>query len=199
MKHQLLVLLATAGLSGAALADFSGATAPGNFTVSNVGTLLGGGVVPAAAAFTVSQLQIDGANTLDAAGCSGGFYSVIGPCEIRVSINLPGTYTFNWAYSTADADGPAGDMFGVVADGTRTTISDLGGAVAQSGQRSFIATSSFVWFMNCTDCTGGRASVTISNFSLAPVPEPGTAALWLTGLVGVAGMVARRARRRRAG
>jgi hypothetical protein len=198
MNHQLLAFVAAAGLCCAARADFTGPTAPGNFTVSNTGTLLGSGALPGTAVFTASQLQIAGANTPDAAGCSGGNYSVIGPCEIRVSINLPGTYIFSWSYSTADQDGPAGDMFGVIADGARFTLSDLGGAVSQSGQLSGVATTSFAWFMNCTDCTGGQATVTISNFTLAPVPEPGTAAMLMFGLVGVAGMAAVRAGRERA-
>ena len=194
MNTRILCSLVAAALSGAAQADFTGPTAPGSFAVVNVGNLQGNGPVQGTALFSNSQLQIAGADTQDGAGCSGGVYSVIGPCEIRVSINLGGTYSFDWSYFTADADGPGGDMFGVIVDGTRTTISDLGGAVSQLGQSSYVALSSFAWFLNCTDCTGGRATVTISSFNLSPVPEPAAAALWLAGLAAAAGAV--RLRRR---
>jgi hypothetical protein len=40
--------------------------------------------------------------------------------------------------------------------------------------------------LNCTDCTGGTASATISNFNFAPVPEPTPAVLMLAGLLALA-------------
>ena len=74
----------------------------------------------------------------------------------------------------------------------------FGGAPAksQSGDRTFTATSSFGWFMNCTDCTGGAASAQVSAFStVAAVPEPSTYAAMLGGLAALGAV----ARRRRAG
>ena len=85
-------------------------------------------------------------------------------------------------------------MFGVIVNGTAMTLSNLGGSVSQSGDASFSA-SSFGWFMNCTDCIGGAATATISNFSFAQaVPEPSTYALMLGG-IGALGVIGRRKRR----
>jgi hypothetical protein len=178
----LAVACVATALAGPAWADFTGATAPANFTVANVGTLTGASISLGTAAFTTTQLTLTGSNA--AGGCTGGVYSVLAsPCQVQARINLPGRYSFNWTYVTADADGPAGDIFGVMVNGTRTALSDLGGAVSQSGSASFVATSSFAWMLNCTDCTGASATATISNFVYAPVPEPTQAALLLGGLM----------------
>jgi hypothetical protein len=179
-----LACLTTALLSGPAWADFTGATAPGNFSVSNTGTLTGGGATLGGAVFSATQLVLTGSSS--AGGCTGGVYSTLSPCQVQAAINLPGTYSFNWAYLTADADGPAGDIFGVMVNGTRIALSDLGGAVSQSGNASFVAGASFAWMLNCTDCTGGTASATISNFNFAPVPEPKPVVLMLGGLLALA-------------
>ncbi len=180
-----LACLTTALLSGPALADFTGATAPGNFSVSNTGVLTGGGASLGSAVFSATQLVLTGSSS--AGGCSGGVYSdFTSPCQVQALINLPGTYSFSWAYVTADVDGPAGDIFGVIVNGVRTPLSDLGGAVSQSGAASFTAKSSFAWALNCTDCTGGTATATISNFVFAPVPEPTPAVLLLGGLLALA-------------
>jgi hypothetical protein len=175
-------VLSACAFAGPALADFSGATAPANFTVANVGTLNGASISLGTAAFTSTQLVLTGSNA--GGGCTGGVYSVLAsPCQVQASINLPGRYSFNWAYTTADADGPAGDIFGVMVGSTRMALSDLGGAVSQSGSASFVTTSSFAWMLNCTDCTGAAATATISNFVYAPVPEPTQAALLMGGLL----------------
>jgi hypothetical protein len=179
--------------AGPALADFTGATAPANFTVANVGTLTGAGISLGSAVFSTTQLVLTGSNA--GGGCTGGVYSVLAsPCQVQASINLPGRYSFNWAYTTADADGPAGDIFGVMVGGTRTPLSDLGGAVSQSGGASFVTSSSFAWMLNCTDCTGAAATATISNFVYAPIPEPTPATLLWGGLLALAAV--RRARQR---
>jgi hypothetical protein len=122
-------------------------------------------------------------------GCSGGFFQTLGPCQLQVTLNMPGTYSFSWSYLTSDEAGAGGDPFGVIVDSTRIQLSDPGGANAQSGTRMFAATSSFGWFINCSDCIGGSATATISQFGLAAaVPEPETYALMV---VGVLGLVAR--------
>ncbi len=51
---------------------------------------------------------------------------------------------------------------------------DPGGPVAQTGSASFAAATSFGWFINCTDCTSGSATVVITKLD---VPEPATWAL----------------------
>jgi hypothetical protein len=177
-----LALTTSAMLSGPALADFTGATAPGNFSVSNTGVLTGAGLALGSAAFSPTQLLLTSSNS--AGGCTGGVYSTLSsPCQVQATINLSGTYSFSWAYLTTDPDGPAGDILGVMVNGTRIALSDLGGAQAQSGTASFVASASFGWMLNCTDCTGGAATATISNFVFAPVPEPTPAVLLLGGLM----------------
>jgi hypothetical protein len=187
MRKTFLTAALLAAAAGPAVADFSGATAPANFTVANVGTLTGAGISLGTAAFTTTQLVLTGSSA--GGGCTDGVYSVLAsPCQVQASINLPGRYSFNWSYVTADADGPGGDIFGVMVGGTRTALSDLGGAVSQSGSASFVATSSFAWMLNCTDCTGAAATATISNFVYAPVPEPTQAALLVGGLLALAAL-----------
>jgi hypothetical protein len=106
-----------------------------------------------------------------------------------------GTYSFHWSYLTADDAGPAGDIFGVIINGTFMALSDPGGPITQSGNANFAASSSFGWFVNCTDCIGGAATATITNFAFAQaVPEPSTYALMLSGIVAL-GLIGRRKRR----
>jgi hypothetical protein len=102
---------------------------------------------------------------------------------VQATIALAGTYSFNWSYLTADGAGPGGDIFGAVVDGTRVSLSDPGGAISQTGSASLTAASSFGWFLNCTDCIGGSAAATISNFNFTQaIPEPSTYGLMLAGL-----------------
>lgn len=189
--HKTLLALATLAACGSASAAFTGDAAPGNWAVSNLGTLTGTFSL-GTALFSSSQLVMIGSDS--SSGCTGASYGVAGSCELRVSLNQPGIYSFDYSYVSLDSDGPGGDLFGVVVNGTRVLpqISDPGGAVAQIGTRSFTATSSFAFFLNCTDCLGGKSTVTISNFNVSPIPEPSTLALWLAGGVAAGGMAWRR-------
>jgi hypothetical protein len=192
----LAVLVAGAGVCASAHADFTGPAAPANWSIVNSGTLIGASPTLGSAVFSPTQLVLSGSNTLaDDLGCSGATYGVLGPCRTSATLASSGTFSFHWSYLTADGAGPGGDIFGVVVNGVFTPLSDPGGAVAQSGNASFAASSSFGWFINCTDCIGGAATATITNFAIAQaVPEPETYALMLGG-IGVLGLIGRRKRR----
>ena len=202
MKTKTIALAALTSIAAVCVpahADFSGPTAPASWTIANTGTLIGASPTFGTAVFSPTQLVLTGSNTLsDELGCSGATYSVLGPCATTASLALNGTYSFHWSYLTGDGGGPAGDMFGVTVNGISTTLSNLGGAVAQSGDATFAA-SSFGWFLNCTDCIGGAATTTISNFTFTQaVPEPETYALMLAGLGALALMAGRKRRAGRA-
>ncbi len=191
MKSAAFALLALLGFAGPAAADFTGPTAPANWVVTNTGTLTGGSPTLGTATFSTTELTMTGSDSLSPSGfspsCSGGFFQTLGPCQLQVTLNTPGTYSFSWSYLTSDDAGPGGDLFGVIVDSTPIQLSDPGGANSQSGTNSFAAASSFGWFVNCSDCIGGSATATISRFDFAAaVPEPETYALMLAGAFAVA-------------
>ncbi len=189
------LLLAAAFTAPASATPIVGAGAPGALVTSTTGAL---GAASGSTSATATLLTMIGGDA-EPNGCPGGVYEVLGPCSVRAIYTVRGSYSFDWAYTTADAGGPGGDMFGVLVDGAAITISDLGGAISQSGRRSFTALTSFGWFMNCTDCTGGVATTRVSNLTFvgATVSEPSSLGLVLFGLIGGAGAVWRRAAAKR--
>jgi hypothetical protein len=202
MKSVAFALLALLGFAGPAAADFTGPTAPANWMVTDTGTLTGGSPTLGSAVFSTTQLVMTGSNSLSPSGfspsCTGGFFQTLGPCQLQVTINMPGRYSFSWSYLTSDTGGPGGDPFGVIVDSTRIQLSNPAGANSQSGTRTFAAASSFGWFINCGDCIGGSATATISSFAVAAaVPEPETYALMVAGVLAVATRL--RGRRREPG
>ena len=199
MKSFAFAFLALLAFAAPAAANFTGPVAPATWTVTNLGTLTGGSPTLGSAIFSTTQLTMTGSNSLsplgDSPSCAGGFFQTLGPCQLQVTNNQPGTYSFSWSYLTSDAAGPGGDLFGVIVDSNRIQLSDPGGANAQSGTRTFAAASSFGWFINCSDCIGGSATSTISQFTFASAtPEPQTYALLVAGML--AGALRLRARRR---
>jgi hypothetical protein len=133
---------------------------------------------------------ITGGNDLsDVIGCIPGFLA----CQIAFTHATSGfkSFSFHWAYTSLDAAGAQLDQFGFLSDGVKTNVSDPGAAGAQSGDLVIGANTTFGWFVNCGDCTGGPANVTLSNFvaiSPAAVPEPRSLALLGLGFAGVAAL-----------
>jgi hypothetical protein len=182
------LLLGAALVAPAHAVPFIGPGSPGTLTTSATGNLALGADGGSATAATSSLVLVGG--DAEPSGCTGSSYSVLGPCRVQAVYAAPGLYAFTWAYTTADSAGPAGDMFGVLVDGVAITLSDLGGAVTQGGSSAqYLATTSFGWFLNCTDCTGGAATATITALA---VPEPAAWALMLAGGCAVAGRAWRR-------
>jgi hypothetical protein len=187
----LVAAFVLSALAGPAFADFTGALAPGNWTTSNSGTLIGGSPTLGSAVFTSTQLTLTGSNSLspanDEPGCLGSTFGFAGPCQVQTTIALGGTYSFNWSYLTTDTAGPSGDIFGFLVGSTQHQLTDPGGPLAQSGSVTFTTLSSFGFFINCTDCIEGSASATVS--SLVPVSVPGPiAGAGLPGLMMLASL-----------
>ena len=171
------IAAATLGLAASlpahgGVVGFNGPFAPGTWVVQILGSPTQG-----SATFQGNTgLEIIGGDTL----CPGATPGLLGPCQVQVTTtNIENPFTFHWEYSTADTAGPGFDIFGVLVDGVSIQLSDPGGPVAQSGDASFNATSSFGFFVNCTDCTEGAATVNITQFA---APEPASIALLGVGL-----------------
>lgn len=186
MKHRFL-WTALAGAACAALAStasaggFSGPIAPDNWTTTISGPAFGSAVDTSGAPASITLI---GGDDVSMGGCPDGTVpGFVGSCEIDFTAAVVGTYTFHWSYATADIT-PQYDQFGVIVDGVRTELIANGGDLAQSGDFSATVHSSFGWYINCTDCTGGGATATISNVSA--VPETSTALLLPLGLVALA-------------
>ena len=189
------LLLLGAGATTAWATPFTGAGSPGALAVVNTGAF-GAGATPVlgTAAATTTQLTLVGSDDASGTGCTGGVYEVAGPCRTSAAYQQRGVYAFNWAYSTADISA-GGDSFGVLVDGVAIPVyGDPGGPLLASGSARFAAFTSFGWYINCTDCTGGAATARVSNLDL---PEPAPWALvFLAG--GLAGIARRSAQQRQA-
>jgi hypothetical protein len=193
MKKALCIAAAACALSmampaSALIVGFTDVFAPGQWTVSFLGTLGGGSPNAGSVLQNSTTLTINGGNATaippgsDTPACVGGVYGFVGPCEVDVvTTHIMNPFSFQWSYVTNDNSGPGGDLFGVLVNGARIQLSDVGGPVSQSGQFTVnTATTSFGWYVNCTDCIGGAATASITNFRAGTVPEPAT--LWLTSL-----------------
>ena len=205
MKITTLGWLLCAAVATPSFAGFVGAADPSQWAVTNMGTLIGGSPTPGSASFSPTTLVITGGNSVSPdppnlePGCAGGLYGdLTSPCQIQAVLSGAGDYAFDWSYDTADAGGPSGDIFGVIVDGVRIAISDPGGPSAQSGvHRSYNASTSFGFFVNCTDCIEGGATATISNFSAPDLELPEPASMGLVAMAALALAFVRTRRRRR--
>jgi hypothetical protein len=173
-----------------ASADFSGYYDPANWTTTATGT-------PPAAGGSVDTTLAPASIVLN-----GGDNEVEcapnGTCLLDYTIQAPatGTLSFDWAYATTDSWGPAWDLFVLINGAAATQLSDSGGLATQSGSQSVTVNAGDVigFRIDCTDCTSGPATVTISQFSgplpaaaaeITPVP---TLSEW--GMIVMAGLMA---------
>jgi hypothetical protein len=177
-----------------ARADFSGAYAPGNWTLFNStapsvppgGFVTGNGSVNTAGAPVF--ITLNGSNGSGQVGSNGPDIGGINT-DYTIAAVASGTWSFDWSYVTEDS--PGFDPSYYLLNGVKTFLSEGPGTpVAGSVSIAVNAGDVIGWRIWTADNLFGPAHLTITNF-VAPVPAPG--ALALLGLAAVSG----RSRRRR--
>lgn len=205
-KNFFALAIITLGLfiSSPLLAQFSGDYAVANWEEILLGSPpAGGGEVDLAAAPASIQL-LGGDDGCDFSGGKGlenmtraerlQGLPLDEECLLLFVIELTGggTVSFQWDYETLDIDGPSYDVFGYVLNGDFVQLSDDDGPDAQSGLESIGVNSAdeFGFYIDCTDCGEGPASVQISQFTApagtAPPPPPAPLAVPVNSLAALA-------------
>jgi hypothetical protein len=168
--------------SAAIINDFVGVYAPANWNTLVEGN---GSLIPTAT--TLSMVSPDDDLGLEQ------------DVEFTIAAQGNGLFSFDWNYTTTDADGPEYDP-AFYFNGVEIQLTgDLGG-INQSGSVSVAVNQGDIigWRLRATDSSLGAAVLVISNFSApddgAAVPEPTSLALWGIGL----GLAAWRTRRKSA-
>jgi PEP-CTERM motif len=189
-KRAIAVALTLLGLfaslpAGADIIGFTGSFAPATWNttvmgdVSPLGPTGDGSVASIPPVITITDG--DDPLALGVTACTSGFFQ----CEIQFTHPTLGftAFSFHWHYVSSDSVGSGSDQFGARVDNIDTNLSDPGGLATQDRDEILSATNSLGWFINCGDCEGGSATVTISNFrAISAVPEPGSLALLGLGL-----------------
>lgn len=163
-----LVLALTCSLASA---DFSGYYAPGNWTVDTLGAN--------------GSADFSGApSTLVVIGPDGG--SGFGYTDVFIAADATGTFSFDWSYSSVDD--PGFDS-GLYINNGFFFLSDTNGDFG-SVSVAINAGDTIGFTVESADQLFGAGVLTITNFSVTPIPEPSALALVLVG--GVASFVRRR-------
>ena len=154
-RRPLLATLAASGLAltlapREAVADFSGAFAPGNFTLTNINA---NGTVNTAGA--PGSISITGGNN-GSNNPGDTKYTLLAPASGRVG--------FDWAFTTADF--PSFDPFGYVQNGTFVQVTDSSGSQSQTGAATFSvgAGQTMGFQVHRADNVFGASTTTVSNF-----------------------------------
>jgi hypothetical protein len=140
-------------LSVSMYAQFSGYYAPSNWTAANDPACGNGYTDASGAPAAVTVVGSEGA-------CAG-------VSSYTIAVQLCGTLSFDWNFTTTDCQGPYWDPFGYSINGVATQLTDNGGANNQSGTVSIAVTGGdvFSFYVYSRDAFCGVAWSTVSNFS----------------------------------